>query len=86
MKHAAKISTKPPASFEAALDELESLVRTLEDGGAPLEESLAAYERGRALLVFCQETLGQAEQKVRLLDNGALREFSAVQAHGDPDA
>lgn len=70
-------SAKPPASFEAALQELEAIVQTLEGGGAPLEESLKAYERGMALRNYCQETLGQAEQKIRLLEQGSLRDFSA---------
>jgi len=86
MKHAAKTAAKPPVSFEAALAELETLVRALEDGGAPLEESLAAYERGKLLLDYCQRTLGQAEQKIRLLDNGGLRDFATDQTHGDDGA
>jgi len=68
-------SVKPPASFEAALKELEVIVQALEGGNAPLEDSLKAYERGMALLKYCQETLGQAEQKIRILDNGSLRDF-----------
>ncbi len=70
-------SAKPPASFEAALQELERIVQSLEGGGAPLEASLQAYERGTELLTYCQETLGQAEQKIRILDQGVLRDFSA---------
>jgi exodeoxyribonuclease VII small subunit len=69
-------SPKAPASFESALQELEAIVRTLEDGGAPLEESLKAYERGMALLKHCQETLGRAEQKIRILDQGELQDFA----------
>lgn len=65
--------TKPPASFEAALQELEAIVQSLEGGAAPIETSLAAYERGVALLNFCQDTLGQAEQKIRILDGDRLR-------------
>lgn len=67
---------KPPASFEAALQELETIVEALENGGAPLEESLKSYERGMALLKFCQGTLGQAEQKIRILD-GSMQDFAA---------
>ena len=69
-------SPKPPASFEAALQELERLVQTLESGGVPLEDSLKAYERGIALLKHCQETLAQAEQKIRILDGDKLNGFS----------
>ena len=72
-------SAKPPASFEIALQELEEIVKTLEGGSIPLEESLQAYERGMALLGYCQETLGQAEQKIRILDQGVLRDFDATE-------
>ena len=74
-------SPKPPASFEAALQELERLVQTLESGGASLEDSLKAYERGAVLLKHCQETLAQAEQKIRILDGDKLNDF-AVPAEG----
>jgi len=66
----------PPASFEAALGELESIVHDMESQQLPLEESLAAYERGAALLKYCQETLGAAEQKLQILESGGLREFA----------
>lgn len=65
----------PPATFEAALAELEAIVRDLEAGQLPLEESLAAYERGAALLRHCQETLSGAEQKLQVLESSGLREF-----------
>ncbi len=67
-----------PVSFEAALAELEAIVRQMEAGEAPLEESLAAYERGMGLLKHCQETLTTAEQKLQLFEDGVLRGFDAV--------
>lgn len=72
-----KQASKPPASFEAALAELEGIVQSMEDGAAPLEESLKSYERGMALLNFCQKTLSLAEQKIRLLDGGEWRDLSS---------
>lgn len=80
MKSAA---SKPPASFEAALQELERLVQTLESGGASLEDSLKAYERGTVLLKHCQETLAQAEQKIRILDGDKLNDFTIPAAGSD---
>jgi len=65
-------------SFEAALHELEHIVQAMESGDAPLEESLASYERGMALLQLCQGQLAGAEQKIRLLENGSLRDFDAA--------
>jgi exodeoxyribonuclease VII small subunit len=50
--------------FERAIDELESIVKRLEDGKVPLEESVAIYERGEALKKRCEELLRQAEARV----------------------
>jgi exodeoxyribonuclease VII small subunit len=54
--------TKLP--FEKAIDELESIVKRLEEGRVPLEESVAIYERGEALKARCEELLKQAEARV----------------------
>lgn len=59
--------------FEAALAELEKLVASMEAGQLPLEESLTAYRRGIELLQHCQSKLEDAEEKVRVLDNGKFR-------------
>jgi exodeoxyribonuclease VII small subunit len=50
--------------FERAIEELESIVKRLEEGKVPLEESVAIYERGEALKHRCQELLRQAEARV----------------------
>jgi exodeoxyribonuclease VII small subunit len=50
--------------FERAIEELESIVKRLEDGKVPLEESVAIYERGEALKRRCEELLRQAEARV----------------------
>ncbi len=63
--------------FEAALAELEALVASMETGQLPLEESLNAYRRGAELLQHCQRQLADAEEKVRVLDNGVLRPLDA---------
>ncbi len=52
-------------SFERAIEELESIVKRLEDGKVPLEESVAIYERGEALKRRCEELLHQAEARVQ---------------------
>ena len=51
-------------SFEKAIEERESIVKRLEEGKVPLEESVAIYERGEALKRRCQELLQQAEARV----------------------
>ena len=51
-------------TFERAIEELESIVKRLEDGKVPLEESVAIYERGEALKRRCEQLLRQAEARV----------------------
>jgi exodeoxyribonuclease VII small subunit len=53
--------------FETAMRDLEELVERLEHGDLPLEESLAAFERGVMLTRACQTALKNAEQKVEIL-------------------
>ena len=53
--------------YEAAVTELESLVKRLEQGEVSLEESLKIYEDGVLLTRDCQEALQAAEQKVQML-------------------
>ena len=50
--------------FERAIEELESIVKRLEEGKVPLEESVAIYERGEVLKKRCEELLKQAEARV----------------------
>ena len=61
-------SEETAPSFEHALAELESIVSQMESGELPLEQSLSAYKRGAELLQFCQKSLADAEQQVRLLN------------------
>lgn len=54
-------------TFEAALTRLEEIVRALEGGTAPLDESLSMFEEGVALVKICTEKLDGAEQKIKIL-------------------
>ena len=69
-----------PKSFESALSELETLVSQMESGQLPLEQSLAAYKRGAELLQYCQKSLADVEQQVRLLN-----EANTLQPYTDRD-
>ena len=63
-------------SFESALDELEGIVRSLESGKAPLDESIAAYERGIALKNHCEKKLTEARlkiEKITLSPDGTVK-------------
>ncbi len=51
-------------AFERAIEELESIVKDLESGKVPLEQSVTLYERGEALKKRCDELLRQAEARV----------------------
>ncbi|RVT42116.1 exodeoxyribonuclease VII small subunit [Sphingobium algorifonticola] len=54
-------------SFEEALRELETIVRKLESGDAPLEASITLYSRGEALRAQCTRRLADAEAKIQKL-------------------
>ena len=54
-------------SFEAGLDELESVVRQLEAGDLPLEKSIELFESGMVLSERCRRQLLDAETKVEML-------------------
>ncbi|MGZ5037206.1 MAG: exodeoxyribonuclease VII small subunit [Usitatibacter sp.] len=76
------MSAKPPPAappeltFEKALEELEALVARMEDGKLPLEESLAAYQRGAELVRFCESKLTDAQARIAILDGDTLRDFT----------
>jgi exodeoxyribonuclease VII small subunit len=67
-----------PASFEAALKELEGIVKQLETGEAKLEESLVLFERGIRLSRYCSEKLEEAEKKIEMLVRDTRGEYKAV--------
>ena len=54
-------------TFEASLSNLEKIVRRLEEGDLPLEESLKLFEDGVRLSRECQERLNQAERRIEVL-------------------
>jgi exodeoxyribonuclease VII small subunit len=60
-------------TYEQARDELVALVQRLESGGAPLDESLALWERGEQLAAICQSWLDGAKARIeaaRAADGG----------------
>ena len=69
---------QPPASYEAALEELERLVAQLDAGQLPLDQLLSQYQRGAALLVFCREKLDAVEQQIQVLEGQTLKPWDAA--------
>ena len=71
--------------FEAAIAELDSLVKKLEEGDLPLEQSLALYERGIHLSRFCHARLEEAERRIEILtERGDLKPAPSLAADDDP--
>ena len=62
-------------SFEEAYAELETLVTSLEGEQKPLDDALALYERGQALIKRCAALLEQAELKVKQLAGEGVKDF-----------
>jgi exodeoxyribonuclease VII small subunit len=65
-------------SFEKALEELETIVRRLEQGNVPLEESLSIYERGEALKKHCEVLLQRAEARIEKITVGPSGEATGT--------
>ncbi|WP_411882521.1 exodeoxyribonuclease VII small subunit [Polaromonas sp. YR568] len=62
-----------PASYEAALQELEALVDSLESGQLPLDQLLTGYQRGAQLLKFCRDKLEAVETQIKVLEGTELK-------------
>jgi len=56
-----------PPSFEKALEELETMVDTMESGQLPLEKLISSYERGAALISHCESVLRDARKRLALI-------------------
>ncbi len=76
---------KSKLSFEESMKRLDEIVRHLEAGDLPLEESLALFEEGTALIRSCSAVLDKAEQKVVLLRAGKNGSFTEEPFEGDVD-
>ena len=61
------MSTAKPKNFESSLEELERIVRDLEQGELTLEKSLELFEQGVKLSRECQDRLNQAERRIEIL-------------------
>jgi exodeoxyribonuclease VII small subunit len=74
-------------SFEEALARLEEIVRKLEAGNLPLDESIALYDEGMRLARLCSEKLDAAELRVSMLtSNGTLKDVSVEELGAEEDS
>ncbi len=77
---AASSTTSPapalPATYEAALQELENLVSSLESGQLPLDQLLTGYQRGAQLLAFCKGKLEAVESQIKVLEGTELKPWA----------
>jgi len=67
-KRTRKKATDKPESFEAALEELETITSRMEEEALPLGEMVKAFERGQVLLNFCQKSLTSARASIELIE------------------
>lgn len=65
-----------PASYEAAVQELEGLTNRLESGQLPLDQLLAGYQRGAQLLKFCRDKLEAVETQIKVLEGAELKPWA----------
>ena len=70
-------------SFEAAMGELETIVRRLESGDVSLEQSVALYERGHALRAHCEARLAAAQARIEQVSLGADGQPAGVVPFGE---
>jgi exodeoxyribonuclease VII small subunit len=77
----ARTSPEPaaePASYEAAVAELDALVSAMEGGQMPLDQLLGSYERGAVLLEYCRGRLKAVEDQVKVLEDGRLKDWAGA--------
>ncbi|MDT8364051.1 MAG: exodeoxyribonuclease VII small subunit [Nitrosomonas sp.] len=75
----ATIAQTQPQDFEHAAVELENIVVAMESGQMSLQESLSSYKRGMELLQYCQSTLKDSQQQIKILEADMLKNFTATE-------
>ena len=77
---------KDKMSFEQRLERLKSVVDFLERGDLSLDKALALYKEGLGLSGELGRTLEAAKNEVRLVQDGLLKEFAALEGAGETEA
>jgi exodeoxyribonuclease VII small subunit len=73
-------------SYEAAVAELESIIRQLENGQAGLEESLKLYRNGTVLAKICEDKLAAAEKQIMILTQSGAGEMAEKDFTAEDDS
>ena len=74
-----------PMTFEQALTRLEAIVRTLEAGELPLDETVRLYEEGQRLRLYCEQYLADAEQRIAVIRQAGDGGITVEQSSDDLD-
>ncbi|NLT94553.1 MAG: exodeoxyribonuclease VII small subunit [Clostridia bacterium] len=70
---------KKPLNYEESVNKLEEIIRQLEEGELPLEQSIQLFTEGMDLVKTCNQYLEQAEEKIKILVGDKLEDFSPSQ-------
>ena len=73
---ASSVTPNLPATYEAALQELEGLIAGLESGQLPLDQLLTGYQRGAQLMAFCKSKLDAVESQIKVLEGNELKPWA----------
>ena len=74
-----------PMTFEQAMNRLEAIVRTLEAGELPLDETVRLYEEGQRLRQYCEQYLADAEQRITTIRQASDGGIALEQLSDDLD-
>jgi len=74
-----------PMTFEQAMTRLEAIVRTLEAGELPLDETVRLYEEGQRLRLYCEQYLADAEQRITIIRQASDGGITVEQSSDDLD-
>ena len=75
------IAQSQPQDFEHAVAELERIVVAMESGQMNLQESLSSYKRGMELLQYCQTTLENSQQQIKIFEADMLKNFTVTESN-----
>jgi len=74
-----------PMTFEQAMNCLEAIVRKLEAGELPLDETVRLYEEGQRLRLYCEQYLADAEQRIAVIRQASDGGITVEQSSDDHD-